>query len=326
MFIYLLKDNQQDGPYEESVIREWLQAGICSANDPAIGEGMAEWQPLSRVLGFQAPLPINVPTGRLQGEVRLLKRYDDEIEALKNQLVEADPQTSKSIQAQLDQKMQIYWKQIDLVKTQFPDAFEGNLHEASFYTFQALIKLFSAGLMRRMYARSDNLAMGIATGLIAKSQEKNNAMQALSLLDKALSIYDYPGARFAKAEIYQVLGQKPQALAELNYIIANFQDDEVYVEARQLKDEIENPPKKGMCFVATAAYSSPLAPEVVLLSRYRDEVLLQSKLGTSFVSFYYRVSPPLAALIARSRFLRLVTRNLFLVPIIRLLKFKRAKS
>lgn len=55
MSIYLYRDNQQDGPYEESVVLEWLQAGICSPNDLAICEGMTEWQPLSHVLEFRIP-------------------------------------------------------------------------------------------------------------------------------------------------------------------------------------------------------------------------------------------------------------------------------
>jgi tetratricopeptide (TPR) repeat protein len=263
---------------------------------------------------------MNLPTGSVQNELRLLEQYHQELFALKNQYAEVDSQTQKRIQLQVDQKMQIYWKQIHLVKSQFPENAEGALHESAFYTLQAIIKLFSSGMMRRMSDRSSGIAVGLATGLIAKQQEKSNAIQALSILDHALSIYDNPDARFAKAGIFQLLGQTPQALAELNYIIANFPDDNVYVEARQMKDEIENPPKKGMCFVATAAYGSPLAPEVVLLSSFRDKVLLNSKLGMLFVKFYYSVSPPLASLIAKVGFLRATTRYLFIAPILRLLK------
>ena len=83
---------------------------------------------------------------------------------------------------------------------------------------------------------------------------------------------------------------------------------------------------KSGCFVATAAYGSPLAAEVVLLSRYRDEVLLQNKLGALFVSFYYQVSPPLASLIAREEILRAATRSLFLAPLLRLLKRKLSRT
>lgn len=264
-------------------------------------------------------------SGSQQNEVALLEQYCAEIGEMVDQLVEADSHTAKQLQLRLEQRLQIYWKQIHVVKSQFPSAEEGLLNEARFYGFQAMIVFSSSGLMRRMSDRSGSVAVGLATGLIAKQQEKNNAQQALSLLDKALSIYNHPFFHMIKANIFRSLGDNATALQALNYIIANFPDDEVYMEARRLKDEIENPPKKGMCFVATAAYGSPLAPEVVLLSRYRDEVLLSSKLGALFVAFYYRVSPPLASLIARANVLRAVTRSLFLTPLLRLLRARKFK-
>lgn len=49
------------------------------------------------------------------------------------------------------------------------------------------------------------------------------------------------------------------------------------------------------CFVATATYGSEFAPEVVLLRKYRDDVLLHNRLGKLFVSFYYKISPPIAS-------------------------------
>jgi len=93
-----------------------------------------------------------------------------------------------------------------------------------------------------------------------------------------------------------------------------------------MKDEIENPPKKGVCFVATAAYGSPLAAEVILLSSFRDRFLLTSRIGTLFVAFYYRISPPLASLIARTNFRRAITRKLFLVPLVQIVKAMCAKD
>lgn len=79
-------------------------------------------------------------------------------------------------------------------------------------------------------------------------------------------------------------------------------------------------PKKGGCFIATASYGSPLAPEVTTLRQFRDEVLLSSKVGRAFVAFYYFVSPPLASLISRHSHLQAATRRFLLEPILYFIK------
>jgi hypothetical protein len=62
------------------------------------------------------------------------------------------------------------------------------------------------------------------------------------------------------------------------------------------------------CFVATAAYGSPLAAEIGVLRRFRDRYLLSHAIGRELVSAYYAVGPALAGVIASDESLRSVAR------------------
>jgi alpha-tubulin suppressor-like RCC1 family protein len=67
------------------------------------------------------------------------------------------------------------------------------------------------------------------------------------------------------------------------------------------------------CFIATAAYGTPMAEEIQILREFRDEYLLTNTLGQALVDLYYRVSPPIAEFITEHPGLRPVVR-LGLVP------------
>ena len=62
------------------------------------------------------------------------------------------------------------------------------------------------------------------------------------------------------------------------------------------------------CFIATAAFGSPLAPQVQLLREVRDTYLLPYGPGRVLVDWYYAVSPGVAGVISRSETLRAVVR------------------
>lgn len=62
------------------------------------------------------------------------------------------------------------------------------------------------------------------------------------------------------------------------------------------------------CFIATAAYGTPMAQEINTLRSVRDSYLLNNALGSAFVDTYYRLSPVVADKVAESPALAAVVR------------------
>ena len=71
----------------------------------------------------------------------------------------------------------------------------------------------------------------------------------------------------------------------------------------------------GGCFIATAAYGSYLDPHVMVLRKFRDDILLASSPGRLFVEFYLANSPAIAEKISESEKLRLAVR-IALTPVV----------
>ena len=79
-------------------------------------------------------------------------------------------------------------------------------------------------------------------------------------------------------------------------------------------------PDGPQCFIATAAYGSPLDPHLESLRDFRDRFMMTNHPGRALVRFYYRNSPPLADFIADRNWLRAVVRGL-LTPVVATIEY-----
>jgi uncharacterized repeat protein (TIGR01451 family) len=93
-----------------------------------------------------------------------------------------------------------------------------------------------------------------------------------------------------------------------------------FIAVIELPDDILSYSDGGNCFIATAAFGSYLEPEVRILRKFRDEYLMAHEAGRAFVEWYYRTSPPAAALIRDHAWMRTVVRA-FLSPAVYGLKY-----
>lgn len=73
---------------------------------------------------------------------------------------------------------------------------------------------------------------------------------------------------------------------------------------------------QGNCFIATAAYGSPLNENLDILRAFRDRILLTNPPGQFLVETYYLTSPPVADALSKSARLRAATRVFLLTPLV----------
>lgn len=78
------------------------------------------------------------------------------------------------------------------------------------------------------------------------------------------------------------------------------------------------------CFIATAAYGTPLSHEVYLLKKWRDRDLEDTWYGRILIPGYYRISPTIARYISKSNWRKKIVR-VFLFPLIKKLQKRYGK-
>src|ERR1035437_1719153 len=203
--LYIYKNNQQYGPYDESAVLEWLRNGQCALSDLAIQERMNDWQPL----GMMFPVPITT-SADLAMEMELFDSRAEELQDLYNQAEQAGKHRSRQLMEKHRQKLQVLERQVYSLKHQFPNSDD-----------VAIMECF-------LYVRCSGLPMA-----------DDNWNGALHFLHRSISVIDTPNARLIRASVYLKLNRQDLALQDLNHILVNpVEDEELYFAARQMKDDL----------------------------------------------------------------------------------------
>jgi len=94
---------------------------------------------------------------------------------------------------------------------------------------------------------------------------------------------------------------------------------------KEAKERAREAKKEKGCFIATAAYGTALADEVVVLRRFRDIYMMRGKFGRKLVHIYYTVSPAIAEAISNSALLKLHTRHILglLIDFVKLVSYPK---
>ena len=241
MNVHIHRGGQQHGPYPVDQVKAWLASGEVSASIMCSTDGVTSWIPvhcLAEIRSDESLTPIirTATSGQVEIEALII---DETIKELEEMMSNTDPANIVNVQGRIQWKLRILHKQVYSLKAEFPDSVQALVYEAALYSCQARAKLISVGGWRKSQMRSSNIAWGIVSNVMANKQETKNATEALSLLDTALNINDNVNDRLCKAYLYKELKQSENALKELNYIIANFPGDPLYITVRQMKTEIE---------------------------------------------------------------------------------------
>ena len=95
----------------------------------------------------------------------------------------------------------------------------------------------------------------------------------------------------------------------INGIIEDQKEKEKTASISQKQESQKSDQKEG-CYIATAVYGSYDAPEVLVLRKFRDNVLKKSRGGRLFIKIYYALSPGLADKLRNHAFINAKVRGI----------------
>jgi len=132
----------------------------------------------------------------------------------------------------------------------------------------------------------DDMDSTTIPGYTLDSKSVSNILSCLAGKQKIAAIKVFRDATHAG------LAESKEAIDRLS---AEKMPEDISEDSSMQKRRYKDPNVKvSRCYIATAVYGSYDAPEVIVLRRFRDEVLSKSLFGRAFIRTYYAISPPVA--------------------------------
>jgi hypothetical protein len=116
--------------------------------------------------------------------------------------------------------------------------------------------------------------------------------------------------------VFQVTDDIPSGKYHVKVYYSQTGVNQVVNVAAETDFSLQTSTAPGGCFIATAAFGSPMAHQVQSLRAFRDRVLLSAAAGRAFVSWYYHWSPRAAEWLRAHSFARKLTRVVLWVPVV----------
>jgi hypothetical protein len=174
--------------------------------------------------------------------------------------------------------------------------------------FDAVKTSYAAGLIKRSQATAG--AGGLIPSLIVKGATKLISGNGIKTETHEGPIYKLFYLSKGKTEFIKVACEKSYELDFEKFLNTHWITEINLLEVEQ---------KKEGCFIATACYGSYECDEVRSLRSFRDKHLSKSIMGSLFIKFYYKFSPPVADFIRQKKVLKAVIRNIVIQPTNKLL-------
>ncbi len=116
-------------------------------------------------------------------------------------------------------------------------------------------------------------------------------------------------------EILKELNQTTRITVDSRNILTEILDentDEIDVTYRSggVRGPLSKDGDGGACYIATSVYGDYDAGEVIVLRKFRDEVLQNSLPGRLFIKTYYTFSPPVARYLENKEDINIIVKNL----------------